>query len=119
MILNKIAESLGELYGQFKKLFRGQIEYIRLTMLERGAKAGGMFIISMIFMLMVFMILLMLCFALTSWFYTLLDSFSLAFLSTAGVLTLLTLIVYLLRVPLIMNPVLNSIVKFLKSNKDE
>lgn len=113
MLINKIAESIGEVYGHIKNIFDGQKELIRLNIVERGAKLSSMFIIAMIFMLVVFLILLMLCMALATFLYVVFDSMSLAFLGTAGILILFLLIIYIFRNTLVKRPVLNKIIRYI------
>ncbi len=119
MFFHRIAETLGEIYGHGRNLITSRIEYLKLSMAARSARASGMLIMTMIFMLMVLLIMIMLCLALATYFYSLMGSLSLAFLATAGVLILLTIIVYFLRYPLILTPVLNKIVNFLENDDDE
>lgn len=113
MIVNKIAEYLGEMYGHVKSIYEGQKEYARLTIIQQSSKVSSMFIIAMIFMLIVFLILLMLCFSLAAYLYTLFNSISLAFLATSGILILLLILIYIFRHVLISRPVLNGIIRYI------
>ncbi len=113
MIVNKIAEFLGEIFGHLKGMYDGQKEYLRLSVVEKSSKVSSLFIIAMIFMLMVFLIFLMLCFALTAFLYSLFNSLGLAFLTTAGVLVLLLALFYFMRRRLVLTPVVNLIIRFL------
>lgn len=117
-MINKIAESIGELYGNFKVRINGQAEYVKLNLLEKGTQTTGMIVLGLIFFIMFLCILLMLCLALATWLYTYIGSYSLSFLATAGIVLVITLIIYLLREFLIMNPILRKLSGILEKKTD-
>lgn len=109
--INNIVEEIGVLVGYVKNIFTSRTEYFKLSAIQYGSRAGGIIIFALIISLIIFMIFMFMFLALAAYIFTLVESMSIAFLIVSGILIVLALIIYLLRKPLIMNPLLNTIIR--------
>lgn len=116
----KLTDELRSLISDSREWLRLEVEYAKLTLAEKFTVLLSTFVLGAVCLLMFIVILILLSFALVDVFRLFLSP-GLAFLSVAGILMLLILLVYLLRKPLLLNPIARLISKLfleIKSPKD-
>lgn len=106
----KLTDELKDLFVQGKEWARLEVEYAKLTLAEKFTVLISTLIIGAICLLMGMIVLILLGFSLAELFKMMMPP-ALAYLSSAGVMLLLTLIVFFLRRPLMLNPVARFITK--------
>lgn len=112
-----------ELKDEFMTYLRLETDYLKLTVTEKLVKITTSLVFIIMAMVTGVFVSLMLSFALAYVFMLFLPGWA-AFLCTAGVFVLILLMFFLLRRPLIMNPISKAVTRALfkkpqKSRKDD
>lgn len=106
----KLTDELKDLLMQGKEWARLEVEYAKLTVAEKFTVLISTFIIGAICLLMGMVVLILLGFSLAELFKLMMAP-ALAYLSAAGVMCLLALLIFLLRKPLMLSPIARFITK--------
>ncbi|MDE6339382.1 MAG: phage holin family protein [Muribaculaceae bacterium] len=106
----KLTDELKDLLMQGKEWARLEVEYAKLTVAEKFTVLMSTMIIGAICLLMGVVVLIMLAFALVELFMLMMPA-ALAYLTVAGILCVLIGVIYLLRRPLMLNPIARFITK--------
>lgn len=109
MKLNLIEEVRG-IVDQSKTWLKLELEYAKLTVAEKMTLLMSSLILGFVFLLLGIVVLIMLAFSLSEAFKLLMNP-ALAYLSTAGAICVLVGILFLLRKPLLLNPLARLITK--------
>lgn len=99
-----ILEEIRKIVAHSKAWLQLEVEYMKLTLAEKITVLLSTLIIGFVCLLLSMTVLIMLAFSLSEVFKMLMSP-ALAYLSTAGALIVLVLIFYLLRRPLLLNPI--------------
>lgn len=115
MKLNLI-EEIRAILDQSKTWLTLEVEYLKLTAAEKLTLLMTSLILAFVFLLLGVVVLIMLAFSLSEAFKLLMNP-ALAYLSTAGAICLLVGLLYLLRKPLLLNPLARLITKIFFDKK--
>ena len=105
-----LLEEIRSIFDQSKTWLRLELEYAKLTIAEKLTLLMSTLIIGFVCLLLGVVVLIMLAFSLAETFRLIMDP-ALAYLSTAGVICLLLILLYLLRKPLLLNPIARLITR--------
>ena len=105
-----LLEEIRSIFDQSKTWLRLELEYAKLTIAEKLTLLMSTLIIGFVCLLLGVVVLIMLAFSLAEAFRLIMDP-ALAYLSTAGVVCLLLILLYLLRKPLLLNPIARLITR--------
>ena len=105
-----LLEEIRSIFDQSKTWLRLELEYAKLTIAEKLTLLMSTLIIGFVCLLLGVVVLIMLAFSLAGAFRLIMDP-ALAYLSTAGVICLLLILLYLLRKPLLLNPIARLITR--------
>ena len=105
-----LLEEIRSIFDQSKTWLRLELEYAKLTIAEKLTLLMSTLIIGFVCLLLGVVVLIMLAFSLAEAFRLIMDP-ALAYLSTAGVICLLLILLYLLRKPLLLNPIARLITR--------
>lgn len=105
-----LLEEIRSIFDQSKTWLRLELEYAKLTIAEKLTLLMSTLIIGFVCLLLGIVVLIMLAFSLAEAFRLIMDP-ALAYLSTAGVICLLLILLYLLRKPLLLNPIARLITR--------
>ena len=105
-----LLEEIRSIFDQSKTWLRLELEYAKLTIAEKLTLLMPTLIIGFVCLLLGVVVLIMLAFSLAEAFRLIMDP-ALAYLSTAGVICLLLILLYLLRKPLLLNPIARLITR--------
>ena len=105
-----LLEEIRSIFDQSKTWLRLELEYAKLTIAEKLTLLMSTLIIGFVCLLLGVVVLIMLAFSLAEAFRLIMDP-ALADLSTAGVICLLLILLYLLRKPLLLNPIARLITR--------
>lgn len=114
----KITDQIKELFFDAKTWAELELEYIKLTAAEKFTVFTATLIMGAICVLLGFIAVILLSFAMVELFKLILCP-ALAFTAAGGVVLLLTLLVYLLRKPILLNPIAKFITKLLLEHAAE
>lgn len=103
---------LKEVFTQSKEWVRLQVEYTKLTASEKITIVVSMICLSVICLCLGLVVLILLMCALIETFKLFLTP-ALAYLAVSGIILLLMLLIYLLRKPLLMNPLAKIVTKLI------
>lgn len=106
----KITDEIKEVFLQGKNWLKLEIEYAKLTVAEKFTILLSMLIIGAICLLMGMVVLILLAFALVELFKMMMAP-SLAYLTVAGIICVLILLVYFLRKLILLNPIARFITR--------
>lgn len=109
---NSLIDELKDIIARSKDWATLEIEYAKLTAAEKITVLAGSAVIGAVCLLLGITALIMFGISLALLFASFMAS-SLAFLASGGCILLLMLLVYLFRVPLIMNPIAKIMTKIL------
>lgn len=112
----KIIDEIKSIFDQSKTWIKLEIEYAKLTVAEKATMLLSMLIIGFICLLLGMVVLILLGFSLVELFKLLMCP-ALAYLTVAGIICLLLVLIYLLRRPLLLNPLARMITKILFEKK--
>lgn len=107
---DKLTDEIKDLFSQGKDWVKLEVEYAKLTVAEKFTILTSAMIIGAVCLLMGMVVLILLAFALVEVFKMLMAP-GLAYLSVAGVICILILLLYLLRKPILLNPIARFITR--------
>lgn len=107
---SNLIEEIRSIFDQSKSWLKLELEYAKLTIAEKLTMLMGSLIIGFVALLLGIVVLILLAFSLAE-AYKLIMSPALAYLSTAGSVCVLLVIFFLLRKPLLLNPIARLITK--------
>lgn len=112
-------EEIRSIVEQSKTWLQLEVEYAKLSIAEKLTILMTSLIIGFVCLLLSMVVLILLAFSLAEVFKLMMCP-SLAYLSTAGAIVVLLLIVFLLRKPLLLNPIARMITRvFFEKKGDE
>lgn len=98
-----IIEEIRNIFDQSKTWLKLELEYAKLTVAEKVTVLMSSLILGFVCLLLGMVVLIMLAFSLAELFKLMMCP-SLAYLSTAGAICVLLILLFLLRKPLLLNP---------------
>lgn len=107
---DKLTDEIKDLFSQGKDWVKLEVEYAKLTVAEKFTILTSAMIIGAVCLLMGMVVLILLAFALVEVFKMLMAP-GLAYLSVAGVICIMILLLYLLRKPILLNPIARFITR--------
>lgn len=108
----KLTEELKDILAQGRDWVKLEVEYAKLTVAEKFTVLLSAMIIGAICLLMGMVVLILLSLSLVELFKMMMVP-ALAYLAVSGIICLLILILYLLRNPLLLNPIARFITRLL------
>ena len=108
----KLTDEIKDIFVQGRDWIKLEIEYAKLTVAEKFTLLLSAMIIGAICLLMGMVVLILLSFALVELFKMMIPPV-LAYLAVSGIICLLILVLYLLRNPLLLNPIARFITRLL------
>lgn len=115
---NNLIDEIRGLLDQSKSWLKLEVEYAKLTIAEKLTVVLGSLIIGFVCLLLGMVVLMMLAFSLAELFKLMMVP-ALAYLSTAGVICILLFVLFLLRTPLLLNPIARLISKVFFDKKHQ
>ena len=112
----KLTDEIRSLFSDGKEWIELEIEYARLTLAEKFTVLLSTLVLGAVCLLMFIVVLMLLSLALVDVFKMFMTA-GLAYLSVAGILAVLIFVVYLLRKPLLLNPIARLISKLIVDHK--
>lgn len=116
-MLTDIINNIFRLKDDIISFVKVETDYIKLTVAEKVVKIATIILLGALFVVTMWFIALLMSFALAQFLSLFLPAWA-AYLCTAGAFLLFLLLVYLLRKPLIMNPLSKAITQALFKKKD-
>lgn len=113
-----LGDTLKSIYAGAQKWLSLQIEYCKLTVAEKASILIGALIAGAICALFGLIVIVLVSFTLVEVFATIVPQ-SIAYLCVAGIYVVITVVMFLLRRVLIINPVSRFITKVLLDKKEE
>ena len=113
----KLTDELKELVTQSVNWAKLEVEYLKLTAMEKLILLAGMMVLGGVVLLLLIPVILMLLFALAQVFIDFMPV-AVAYVCVAGILLVLLAVIILLRRPLIINPMAKLISKILLGNTE-
>lgn len=113
----KFLDDIKDIISESKAWLQLEFEYAKLTVAEKFTVFMSALIFGSICLMFGFVLLILLSFSLAELFKLMMDP-ALAYLSTAGCILVLLLIVFLLRKPLLLNPSAKFITRLFIDKKD-
>lgn len=107
---DKLTDEIKDLFSQGRDWVKLEIEYAKLTVAEKFTILASAMIIGAVCLLMGMVVLVLLALALVEVFKLLMAP-GFAYLSVAGIICLLILLLYLLRNPILLNPIARFITR--------
>lgn len=105
-----LIEEIRSIIDQSKTWLRLELEYAKLTIAEKLTLLMSTLILGFVCLLLGVVVLIMLAFSLAEAFRLIMNP-ALAYLSTAGAICVLLVLLYLLRKPLLLNPIARLITR--------
>lgn len=105
-----IIEEIRSIFDQSKTWLQLEVEYAKLTIAEKATVLLSSLIIGFVCLLLGMVVLIMLALSIAEAFKLLMNP-ALAYLSTSGVICLLLALIYILRKPLLLNPIARLITR--------
>lgn len=106
----KLSDEIKDLFAQSKEWVALEVEYAKLTVAEKFTVLVSAMIIGAICLAMGIVVLTMAMFAVVEVFRLMMPPW-LAYLAVGGIICVLVLLIYLMRRPLILNPIAKFITK--------
>jgi len=120
METRKIGDQFTSLSDNVKEYVSLKLEYVKLTAAEKIAQLMTNLMVTLIIFILVMLILFFLSFAFILWWGEYIGPSYVGALIVAGFYTLVGILVYLLRYPLFINPLVSSMSNtLLEDHKDE
>lgn len=116
-MLNELINNILKLKDDVVNYIKVETDYVKLTIAEKVVKIATIIVLSALGIVTMWFIALLMSFALAQFLSLFLPAWA-AYLCTAGAFLLFLLLVYLLRRPLIMNPLSKAITQALFRKKD-
>ena len=107
---NNLIEEIRSTFEQSKSWLKLEVEYLKLTAVEKLTLLMGSLIIGFVGLLLGIVVLILLAFSLSEAFKLIMNP-ALAYLSAAGAICILLAIFFVLRKPLLLNPIARLISK--------
>lgn len=107
---SNLLDEIRSIFEQSKSWLALEIEYTKLTVAEKLTLLMGSLIIGFVCLLMAICVLILLAFSLAELFKLLMNP-ALAYLSAAGAICILLAVLFLLRKPLLLNPIARLITR--------
>lgn len=107
---DNLSSELKDIFTQSKTWLKLEIEYAKLTVAEKLTLLMSALIIGAVCLLLGIVVLILLAFALVEVFKSFMLP-GLAFLSVAGIICILILLIYLFRKPILLDPIARLITK--------
>lgn len=117
-MLNELINSILKLKDDIISYVKVETDYVKLTIAEKVVKIATIILFGALFAVSMWFIALLMSFALAQFLALFLPAWA-AYLCTAGAFILFLLLVYLLKRPLIMNPLSKAITLALFRKKEE
>lgn len=117
-MLNELINSILKLKDDIISYIKVETDYVKLTIAEKVVKIATIILLGALVVVSMWFIALLMSFALAQFLSLFLPAWA-AYLCTAGAFILFLLLVYLLRRPLIMNPLSKAITQALFKKKEE
>lgn len=111
----KLIDEIKDIFAQSQKWVKLEVEYVKLTAAEKITILLSTLILGAICLLIAMVVLILLAFACVD-LLKLLMTPALACLSVGGLLILLILIIFLLRKPLLLNPIAKLVTRLILDN---
>lgn len=112
-----LIEEIRSIFDQSRSWLKLELEYAKLTAAEKITVLMSSLILGFVCLLLGMVVLIMLAFSLAELFKLMMCP-SLAYLSTAGAICVLLLLLYLLRKPLLLNPIARLITRVFFDKKN-
>lgn len=109
-------DEIRSIFDQSKSWLRLELEYAKLTVAEKLTLLMSSLILGFVCLLLGVVVLIMLAFSLAEAFRLLMNP-ALAYLATAGAICVLLALLYLLRKPLLLNPIARLITRIFFDRK--
>lgn len=109
-----ITDEIKEMFIQSRSWIELEVEYTKLTAAEKVIIMTSTFVLSAIIMLISMIVVFLLSFSLVDLFKLMMAP-ALAYLTVSGILILLAIGIYLLRAPLLFNPISRYMTRLLLS----
>ncbi|MBD5290763.1 MAG: phage holin family protein [Bacteroides sp.] len=113
---SKLIEEIRTIFEQSKTWVTLEVEYAKLTLAEKATMLLSALIIGFVCLLLGIVVLILLGFSLAEAFMQIVSPW-LAFLIAAGIICVLIGIVFLLRGPILLNPIAKLITRIFFENK--
>lgn len=107
---DKLTDEIKDLFSQSRDWIKLEVEYAKLTLAEKFTILASAMIIGAVCLLMGMVVLILLAFALVEVFKMLMAP-GLAYLSVAGVICILIVLLYVMRKPILLNPIARFITR--------
>lgn len=107
-MLTDIINSVFKLKDDFLKFVKVETDYVKLTVAEKAVKIATIIILGMLCVVSMWFVALMMSFALANFLCLYLPAWA-AYLCTAGAFLAVMFLLFLLRRPLLMNPLSRAI----------
>ncbi len=116
MYMKNMMEEIRSVLQQSKDWIKMEVEYTKLTVAEKLTLLMGTLILGFVCLLLGFVVLILLAFSLAEVFKMMMCP-SLAYLSTAGAICVLLVLLYLFRKPVLLNPIARMLTRIFFDNK--
>ena len=118
--MNKsISENLSELVGYYKQYIQLRLKKAKISISEKFIEAVSGMAFGIIFWLIILIVLIFLGFAFAYWYGDKFDDFALGFIITAGAYLVLGFVFFLLRKPLMLDPLARRLSDVLEIEDEE
>ena len=118
--MNKsISENLSELVGYYKQYLQLRLKKAKISISEKFIEAVSGIAFGVVFWLIMLIVLIFLGFAFAYWYGNKYDNFALGFIISAGAYLFLGIFFYLLRKPLIFDPLARKLTDVLEIENEE
>lgn len=114
----KITDEIRDILTQSTEWIKLEAEYAKLTLVEKFSVMAGMGILFAIIMMLALPLFIMLLFALQGLLARMMSP-ALAYLTTGGIVVVLTVVIVLLRKPLVFNPITRFITRLLVERQNK
>lgn len=114
----KLTDDLRSIYEHVTQWLDLEVEYVKLTAAEKITILSSAVVLGFVSLLMALLVMILLSFALVGVFEQLMSP-ALAYLSVAGIVIVLMLLIFLLRKPILTDPIARFITRLLLEKKDD
>ena len=114
-----ISENFSDLTGNVKKYIQLRLNLLKLKLTEKISRVVTFLLISLIFLILFLFLLIFLSMAFIFWFKEYIGSAYVGALIVSGVVSILILIIYLLRVKLFIDPLVAELSKVIMDGAEE
>lgn len=107
---DSLSDQIKDIISQTRTWLKLEVEYTKLTVAEKLTMLAGALVIMLVCLLIGFVVLILLSQSLVDLFRAIMSP-ALAHVAVSGILILLIIVIYLLRRPLLLNPISRFITK--------